>query len=209
MNLCCFDNFVIKEQVHGRAGILGNNTIEAQVKGRPGGCVDAHVAHSATDDEMVHVRFSEDVQEGCIAKTVWIVFDDNRFTLAGSYPVINFCSFCARQEEESVWTDRNVLYMNDRCFRLSEFRQENPGIFCGSFNPGKFHGAAGEIIILQINHNKTLVQCNDSAGLPCSAIYFLCCSTLTVYSVNPFSFICPAFLKSAMPVFNFRNPIFS
>jgi hypothetical protein len=62
MNIWCFYNFVIKKEVHRRAGILGNNTIEAQVESGTDSCVYAHVAHSATDYEIVNLRIRQDFQ---------------------------------------------------------------------------------------------------------------------------------------------------
>ena len=100
MNIRCFNDFVIEEQVPRRAGILGHNTIEAQIKGCARRRVYAHVTHRAA----------------------------------------------------------NMLHMNNRQFFLPEFSQKNPGIFYGRFNAGKFHFAAGEIIILQINDYKAFVH---------------------------------------------------
>jgi len=106
----------MKEQVQGRAGILGDNTIEAQIESGAGCRVYAHVAHGAADDQSVNAQIFQDFQQGRIAKTVWIILDDNGFTLPGSNPVVYFRAIGIRQEKESVRWDGNMPDMNDSVF---------------------------------------------------------------------------------------------
>ena len=58
---------------------------------------------------------------------------------------------------------------------------------------------------MRINQHGDQTERTDSAGLPLRQVSIaVCCRP--IQSVNPFSFISSAFLKSAIPVRIFRNP---
>lgn len=102
--------------------------------------------------------------------------------------------------------DRHRVVAEDSTPLTATLRR--PGVLLFGGIPHEINGSHDRIADSKSTNDKISRECNESAGWSRSA-FPLHCLTLTVYSVNPFSFICSAFLKSAMPVFIFRNLIVS
>jgi len=152
------DGLGLKDQVPGGAGVVDEGAGEAVVEGGPGGGVDAHVAHGPGDDYCIHPGALQHLQQAGVPEGVGIMFPDQG--LAGERPdaVVDFHPGGTGAEEGGPRPQGQVLHGENGPPYPPAAGQQFPGLSRGLAHARQLHGAAGKIIILDIDEDESGFQ---------------------------------------------------
>ena len=89
MYLLCCDSLVTELEILCGARILDDHAVKSEIKSRPGGCVNAHVAHGPANDQLCDTVFVKFFQKPCLPKAVGIIFFNYSITCKRFDAVVN------------------------------------------------------------------------------------------------------------------------
>lgn len=157
MHLGGRDNDAVEFQVPGGAGIMDHRNAIAQVRGRTGDAIDAHVAHAADDDQLLDAVLVEDGLQLSLAKRIDEVLEYHRFIGAVEHLGVQLRAFGAGGEEGGIGGGEFVADVHDLLAGLAKGFDDLRRIVGGGFGTDQWPFTLGEVVVLDIDYDERLL----------------------------------------------------
>src|SRR5262249_42909371 len=136
------------------AGVVYDDALVAEVAGRAGPGVHAHVAHRAADHDLFDPVAVEDALQVGLAERVDVVLQDDRLALEVADLRVDLRPGRAGREERGVGRLELVPDVDHQVAGGTRRRQDLRRVVRGGLDPAECPFAAGEVVILDVDQDQ-------------------------------------------------------
>jgi hypothetical protein len=145
------DRHAVERQRARRAGVLGEQALEAEIGRRARGRVDAHVGHHPGNDELGDRVRAQVLEQRRLAEAVREMLPEDGLPGSRANRFVDLHAGGVRQEERRAGPRGDVLDVHDRARRLAKRCEQACCLRRRRLGADDLHGAPRKVVVLDVD----------------------------------------------------------